>query len=98
MNTNTKFPPLPNPFVLQYNKHGCVPVPLTIINGNNKPPNFKPQEEEEQEKGESSDIHEYYKDNSSDEMVYEEKPTIHKTYTVTQPIENVFDLQKFLKK
>jgi len=96
MNTNTKFPPLPNPFALQYNKHGCVPVPLTILNGNNKPPNIKPKEEEE--KVETSDIHEYYKDSTSDEMVYEEKPTIHKTYTVTQPIENVFDLKNFLKK
>lgn len=92
MNTNTKFPPLPNPFLLQTTKHGCVPVPLTILNGNNKPPNIK------EEKEEVSDIHEYYKDNSNDELVYEEKPITQKPYIVTKPIENVFDLQKFLKK
>jgi hypothetical protein len=96
MNTNTKFPPLPNPFSLQFNKHGFVPVPLNILNGNNKPPNIISKEEEE--KVETSDIHEYYKDNSSEEMVYEEKPTIQKTYTASQPIENVFDLKNFLKK
>ncbi len=46
MNTNTKFPPLPNPFLLQHNKHGSLPVPITIFNGNNKPPNNVVQEED----------------------------------------------------
>ena len=97
MNSNTKFPPLPNPFLLQHNKHGSLPVPITIFNGNNKPPNNNTVQEEDT-KTEANDIYEYYKDNSSDEMIYEEKPTIKNIPSTTQPIENVFDLKTFLKK
>ena len=96
MNTNTKFPPLPNPFILQYNKHGTIPVPITIQNGNNKPPTNTIEEDKQEEV--SSDIHEYYKDKTSDEMIYENKPSIKNIPSIQQPIENVFDLKNFLKK
>jgi hypothetical protein len=93
MNTNSKFPPLPNPLFPHYNKHGIVHPPLTIINGNNKPHTGTiPKEEQD------SEIHEHYNDNTSDSIVYEEKPTIKNIPLVQQPIENVFDLSKFLKK
>ncbi len=95
MNTNTKFPPLPNPFLLQHNKHGSLPVPITIFNGNNKPPNNLVQEEDNNTE---ANIYDYYKDTTSDEMIYEEKPTIKNIPSTTQPIENVFDLKNYLKK
>jgi hypothetical protein len=95
MNTNTKFPPLPNPFLLQHNKHGSLPVPITIFNGNNKPPNNTVEEEDNKT---DANIYEYYKDNTSDEMIYEEKPVIKNIPSTTQPIENVFDLKNYLKK
>jgi hypothetical protein len=95
MNTNTKFPPLPNPFLLQHNKHGSLPVPITIFNGNNKPPNNVVQEEDNNTE---ANIYDYYKDTTSDEMIYEEKPTIKNIPSTTQPIENVFDLKNYLKK
>ena len=37
-------------------------------------------------------------DNTSDSIVYEEKPTIQNVPLFQQPIENVFELSKFLKK
>jgi len=93
MNTNTKFPPLPNPLFPHYNKHGVVHPPLTIINGNNKPHSAIVKDAED-----SKEIHEHYSDNTSESIVYEEKPTIKNVPMVQQTIDNVFDLSKYLKK
>jgi len=93
MNTNTKFPPLPNPLFPHYNKHGVVHPPLTIINGNNKPHSGSIVKESD-----STEIHEHYNDNTSESIVYEEKPTIKNVPIVQQTIDNVFDLSKYLKK
>ena len=92
-NTNTKFPPLPNHFNPHYTKHGVVHPPLTIINGINKPHNGTITKE-----ADSKEIHEHYTDNTSESIVYEEKPTIQNVPLFQQPIENVFELSKFLKK
>ena len=99
MNTsNTKFPSLPNPIFPHFNKHGMVHVPLTIINGNNKPHHASIVKEEHQQSESSTEIHEHYNDYTSDSIVYEEKPTFINIPAVQQPVENVFDLSKYLKK
>jgi len=93
MNTNTKFPPLPNPLFPHYNKHGVVHPPLTIINGNNKPHSASIVKD-----ADTTEIHEHYSNNTSESIVYEEKPTIKNVPIVQQTIDNVFDLSKYLKK
>jgi hypothetical protein len=94
MNTNTKFPPLSNSsFYHHYTKHGIVRPPITIINGINKP-----HSETISKESDSKEIHEHYSDNTSDSIVYEEKPTIQNVPLFQQPVENVFELSKFLKK
>jgi hypothetical protein len=68
-NTNTKFPPLFNSsFYHHYTKHGIVRLPITIINGINKP-----HSETITKESYSKEIHEHYSDNTSDSIVYEEK-------------------------
>ena len=95
MNTNTKFPALPNPLFPHYTKHGVVHAPLTIINGNNKPHSGSTVKQAQQ--SDSTEIHEHYNDTTSESIVYEERP-ITNVPIVQQTIDNVFDLSKYLKK
>lgn len=96
MNTNTKFPCLPNPLYPCYNKHGTIHSPLQIQNGLNKTHQESIVKETTSES--SSEIYEHYNDKSSNEIIYEEKPTMKIVQNFQNQIENVFDLSKFLKK
>jgi hypothetical protein len=94
MNTNTKFPSLQNPYSLQYNKYGVIPVPITIVNGNNK---TVTQQQTSSTTSNTDELHNYYNDNSTDSIVYESKPELN-NLLLNQPKANVFDLNKFIKK